>query len=172
MKSSSSRERTPRGATQPAASRRGWRQEYYEAARQAAAEARSMENELTRPRDVVVQPSNSGASQPATPADTDGVRSLGDSRTCGAPSQSSEPNSANLVWFVLDPSQEPQRTTIPRLWPFLCNSLDFMTTPPILLSLLRRPRRGVPAAVRPASSLPPPVLLSLEHLCVSVCMRA
>jgi len=49
-----------------------------EAARQAAAEARSMENELTRPLGVVIQPSNSGASQPATPADTDGVRSRED----------------------------------------------------------------------------------------------
>jgi len=103
MKSSSSRDRTPRGATQPAASRRGWRQEIAEAARQAAVAARSRENELTRPRSLVVQPSTSRASQPATPADTDGVRSLGDSQTCGAPSQSSEPNSANREWFLLEP---------------------------------------------------------------------
>ena len=49
-----------------------------EAARQAAAMARSMENELTRHLGIVDQPSNSGASQPATPADIDGVRSRED----------------------------------------------------------------------------------------------
>ena len=147
----SGRERTPRGATQPAASRRVaeadrqfYRQTYTEARslhneltrllddfesvrdqqapatsrppcrnrtagsdRQAVAEPRSRDNEITRILSRIAsasdrlaelesrlpQPSHSGASQSSAPADTDGVRSLGDSRTCGAPSQSAEPKS-------------------------------------------------------------------------------
>jgi len=42
-----------------------------EAALQAAAKARSRENDLTRPRGGVIHPSNSGASQPAAPANAE-----------------------------------------------------------------------------------------------------
>ena len=62
-----------------------------EAGRRAAEAARSMENELTRPLGVGV------VVQPVTPPESDGVRSRVDSRTC------SEPNSAKLDWFVLEP---------------------------------------------------------------------
>ena len=110
-------------------------------------------NELTRPRSLVVQLSTGRASQPAMPADTDGVRSLGDSQTCGAPSQSSEPNSANRERFLLEPITGNEKDDDPETTAIFCNSLDFTTTPPMLLSLLCRPRRGVPAAVRSASAL-------------------
>jgi len=82
--------------------------------RQTAAKARAMENELTRPLGVGVDV------QPVSPADSDGVRSRVDSRTCGAPSQSSEPNSANLDWIALEPltgnekGDDPETTGTPR----------------------------------------------------------
>ena len=61
-----------------------------------------------------------------------------------APSQSSEPNSANLDWFVLEPLTGNEVDDDPETLAIFCNSLDFMTTPPSglplaeLLNLRRR----------------------------------
>lgn len=110
MRSSLSRERTPRGATELAAIR-GRARPCFDAGlgdgggcpTTSRESPHRRENDLTRPRGLDVHPSFSRASQSATPADTDGVQPVGDSRARGAPSQSSDPNSANRHWFVLDP---------------------------------------------------------------------